>query len=398
MDPPSASLRSQVAPFAVMTILDEVARIRAAGTDVISLCAGEPDGGAPAAVHRAAAALHRAGESLGYGPALGIAPLRAAVAGHYRRWYGLEVAVDDVAITTGSSGAFLLTFLAAFDPGDRVGLTRPGYPAYRNILLALGCEVVEIDVGPDTGFQPTAQLLEQQVAASGPLAGLVLASPANPTGSMLGSDRLQAIARWCAGAGTRLISDEIYHGITYPVAGSSATPGACAWGQGTGTVVISSFSKYWGMTGWRLGWALIPPGLRAGVDALAGNLALCPPVPAQYAALQAFTEEAYGQADARVRALATARQIALDGATRLGWGPIAPADGAFYLYARVPLGRYPDSVAWCQALLRGHHVALVPGTDFDGDRGTEFVRLSFAAGADAVTRAIDRIARFQQGV
>ena len=383
-----ASRRAQVPPFQVMSVLAEVERMRAAGRDVISLCAGEPAGGAPALVHERAAALHGAGAALGYSPALGIAPLRTAIAGHYARWYGLDLDPDDVAVTTGSSGAFLLTFLAAFEHGDRVALTRPGYPAYRNILSSLGCEVVEIAVGPESGFQPTTAALEQ----AGPLAGLVLASPANPTGSMTSHGELAAIAAWCREHDTRLVSDEIYHGLTYPAADEVDPRGTCAWELDRDAVVISSFSKYWGMTGWRLGWALVPGDLRLAVDALAGNLALCPPVPAQHAALAAFEQASYAEADARLAALARTRALALDGAARLGWGPIAPADGAFYLYAGIPLGEYPDSAAWCAALLERHGVALVPGVDFDGVDGGSYVRLSFAAGEQAVAEALDRIA------
>lgn len=382
--------RSQVPAFAAVTLLEEVERLRAAGRDVISLCVGEPSGGAPAAVHERAVALHGAAASMGYSPALGIAPMREAIAAHYRRWYGLAIETADVAVTTGSSGAFMLAFLAAFEAGDRVALTRPGYPAYRNILRALGCEVVEIGVGPETGFQPTPALLE----AAGPLAGLVLASPANPTGSMTSRDELAALADWCAAHGTRLISDEIYHGITYPEPGQPDPRGTCAWELDRSAVVVSSFSKYWGMTGWRLGWALLPASLRGAVDALAGNLALCAPVPAQHAALAAFDEAAYAEADARVASLAGTRALALDGAAELGWGPIAPADGAFYLYAGIPLGGLPDSVAWCRELLASEGVALTPGVDFDTADGGGYVRLSFAAGAVAVERAIERIARF----
>jgi len=376
-----------------MTVLAAVERMRTAGRDVISLCAGEPAGGAPALVHARAAALHQHAAPLGYSPALGIEPLRRAIAGHYRRWYDLDLEPGEIAVTTGSSGAFMLAFLAAFEHGDRVALTRPGYPAYRNILAALGCEVVEITVGPQTGFQPTTALLEQ----AGPLAGLVLASPANPTGSMTSRAELAEIAAWCASRGTRLVSDEIYHGLTYPERGAPDPRGTCAWelDHAPSSVVVSSFSKYWGMTGWRLGWALVPPDLRAAVDALAGNLALCPPVPAQHAALAAFEPESYAEADARRSDLARTRALALDGAARLGWGPVAPADGAFYLYAGVPLGRYPDSATWCQALLEQQGVALVPGVDFDGADGGRYVRLSFAAGAAAVSEAFDRIATFQ---
>lgn len=390
--------RAAVPPFEVMRILDRVERLRASGRDVISLCAGEPSGGAPADVHRRAAEAHAARLELGYSSALGTMELRAAIAGHYRRWHGLDVAPEQVAVTTGSSGAFMLAFLAAFDAGDRVALARPGYPAYRSILASLGCEVVELDCGPDERFQPTPRLLDEAVAAGGPLAGLVIAAPANPTGTMVSRAEIDALARWCAAAGTRLVSDEIYHGITYP-ADPAATDarGVCAWACDRDAIVISSFSKYWGMTGWRLGWALMPDDLAPAFDALAGNVALCPPTPAQVAALGAFTDAAYAEADRRVADLARTRALLLGQLDRLGWGTVAPADGAFYLYAELGdrLGPFADATAWCEALLEEAGVALVPGSDFDVAHGDRYVRLSFAAGADAVAAAVERIVAFQ---
>ncbi|MPV51293.1 aminotransferase class I/II-fold pyridoxal phosphate-dependent enzyme [Pseudactinotalea sp. HY160] len=396
-----ASARAQVPPFEVMRILHRVAQLRAEGRSVISLCAGEPAGGAPGAVHRRAAQLHRAQAEFSYTPALGIEELREEIAAHYRLWYGLRVPTEAVAVTTGSSGGFLLAFLAAFNPGDRVALARPGYPAYRNLLTALGCEVVELDCGPEVGFQPTPTLLDDAVAASGELAGLVLASPANPTGTMIDVARMAALVEWSRRRGVQIVSDEIYHGITYghgspEASGDPERPkGVCALALEPDAIVVSSFSKYWGMTGWRVGWLILPERLRAPVDALAGNIALCPPAPAQAAAVAAFRRASYAEADTRVAELARVREIALAGARRLGWDPIAPADGAFYLYAGVPLGQYEDSEAWCAALLETHGVALVPGTDFDRVDGREFVRLSFAAGAEAVTEALERIEAFQ---
>ncbi|TDE88809.1 aminotransferase class I/II-fold pyridoxal phosphate-dependent enzyme [Occultella glacieicola] len=393
------SNRAQVPPFEVMSILDRVAGLRAQGRDVISLCAGEPSGGAPIDVNARAAAAFANGDDLGYTSALGLRELRDAVAGHYRRWYGLAVEPHEVAITTGSSGAFVLAFLAAFDAGDRVALASPGYPAYRNILTALGCEVVQVECGPEHRFQPTPELLE----GAGPLDGLILASPANPTGTMVSRTELTALTDWCRGNGVRLVSDEIYHGITYPADRAGLTGpdsrGVCAWELDRSGVVISSFSKYWGMTGWRLGWALVPADLRTAVDALAGNVALCPPTPAQRAAVGAFTESSYAQADARVASFARTRAVLLEQVPRLGWGPVAPADGAFYLYAGLGerLGRYPDSTAWCRALLEEAGVAAVPGSDFDPARGHDYVRLSFAAGPDAVAEAVERIVGFQGG-
>ena len=387
----AASVRSGVPPFAVMSILNRVAQLRAAGREVISLCAGEPIQGAPSDVRRRAAELMVGRTPLGYSETFGIRPLRAELAGHYRRWYGLEVPEEQIALTTGSSGGFLFSFLAAFDAGDRVAMTRPGYPAYRNILASLGCEVVELSCGPEQRFQPTIELLDA-AHADRPLAGLVVASPANPTGTMIGRTQLDDLVRWCAARGVRLVSDEIYHGIT-----DGEFLGSCAWEHDRSAVVVSSFSKYWGMTGWRLGWALVPEELVGPFDALAGNFALCPPVPAQHAAIAAFTARSYAEAGTAVRSFADARSVLLAAVDDLGWTDVAPADGAFYVYADIGavLGRHLDSETWCADLLEEQGVALTPGTDFDRIDGRTTVRVSLAAGAEAVAAAIIRILRFQ---
>ncbi|WP_256748791.1 aminotransferase class I/II-fold pyridoxal phosphate-dependent enzyme [Micrococcus sp. Mcc28] len=385
------SARSQVPPFTVMSILGRVAELRAAGHDVVSLCAGEPGGGAPPAVDAAAAAVHASGRALTYTPALGLPQLRAAVAGHYRRWYGLDVRPEQVAITTGSSGAFMLGFLAAFSPGDRVLLPRPGYPAYRNILTALGVEVVDVDVDAGTRYQPTVAHLEAALA-EGPVAGLVLASPANPTGTMVSADELAELARWCEERGVRLVSDEIYHGIVHT---DGEGLGACAWRTSRTALVVSSFSKYWGMPGWRLGWMLMPDDLAAAVDGLAGSVALCPPAAAQEAAVHAFSEESYAFCAEQAGGFTATRGVVLAALPRLGWADAAPADGAFYLWARLApgmLAEFGSAVGYCAALLEEAGVALTPGDDFDAVHGPESVRLSFAAGPDAVHEALERIA------
>ena len=386
--------RAAVPPFAVMSILNRVAQLRAQDREIISLCAGEPSQGAPADVRRRAAELMVDRTPLGYTETFGIKPLRREIAGHYRRWYSLDIDEDHIALTTGSSGAFLLSFLAAFDHGDRVALTRPGYPAYRNILASLGCQVVELPCGPAERFQPSVEMLDGAHAAA-PLAGLVVASPANPTGTMIDRDRLAELAAWCGDHEVRLVSDEIYHGIT-----DGTVKASCAWEHDREAIVISSFSKYWGMTGWRLGWSLVPADLLSVFDALAGNFALCPPVPAQHAAIAAFTEESYREADAAVAAFADARAIVLEAVDDLGWTGVAPADGAFYVYAGIgdQLGPYPDSESWCEALLDEHGVALTPGTDFDRLHGGTTVRVSLAAGPEAVAAALIRILRFQHGL
>lgn len=398
------STRSQVPPFAVMEIIAAANARRAAGQRVLSLCAGEPSSGAPEVVRRRAQDLLTSGGSLGYTEALGIPGLRAEIAAHYGRWYGIELDPRSVAVTTGSSGGFLLAFLAAFDPGDRVALARPGYPAYRNILASLGCEVVELPCGPQTRYQPTVAQLE---ALDRPVSGLVVAGPANPTGTLIERESLDDLIAWSAANGVRLISDEIYHGITYPdvdpnLDGDVEPSGPVGAGAPTaasdldsGVVVVSSFSKYWAMTGWRLGWLVLPAGLVAPVDALAGNLALCPPALAQHAALAAFSEAGYAAARANVAEYARSRRLVLDRLPELGWARAAPADGAFYVYADIsPTGL--DSVTWCARLLEEAGVALTPGTDFDGVAGQQWVRLSFASSPAVVAEAVDRIIEWQR--
>lgn len=373
-----------------MEVLAAVGERQDAGLDVFSLCAGEPGGGAPTDVRTLAAELLTSGAALGYTAALGVPALRQSLARHYDRWYGLSVDPAQVAITTGSSGAFVLAFLAAFEPGDRVALARPGYPAYRNILASLSIEVVDIPCGADTRYQPTPDLLEDAVRSGGPLDGLILASPANPTGTMVDRDELGGLVAWCEAAGVRLVSDEIYHGIDY----GDAEP-ANAWEFGRSSIVVSSFSKYWGMTGWRLGWALLPEDLVAPIDALAGNLALCPPALAQHAAVAAFTPASYAEAEAAVDRYRDHRALVLDRLPSLGWGATAPADGAFYVYAdiaeRLRDSGDANSVAWCKRLLDDTGVALTPGTDFDAVRGSNWVRLSFAADRAVLESGLDRL-------
>ena len=268
------SARGGVPAFQVMRVIDAVSKRRAAGLPVIDLSAGQPSTPAPEPVRRAAIKAIES-DRIGYTNALGIAPLREAIAAHYARTDAIAVSADNVAVTTGSSGGFLYAFLAAFDVGDTVAMARPGYPAYRNMLAALGCSVIELPCGAETRFQPTVAHLE---ALGEPPAGLVLASPANPTGTMVDAAELAALTAWCDAHGTRLISDEIYHGITFGMAAASA------WRTSRRAVVVNSFSKYFSMTGWRIGWLLVPDDLADAVDRLAGNFAICPPALSQHAA------------------------------------------------------------------------------------------------------------------
>lgn len=388
----SPSRRSAVSRFQVMDIVGDVEAMKAQGIDVISLGAGEPSSGAPAGVNRAAAALHDSVTPVfNYTPSLGTQPLREAIAEHYSTWYSLDVGYESVAVTTGSSGAFVASFIAAFDVGDRVGLARPGYPAYRNILRALDVDVVDLPAGTDTNFRFDVDKLAEAHAKE-PLDGLVLASPNNPTGTMVAREDMERIAIWCGENGVRLVSDEIYHGITYGL-----DKGVSAWEFDRNAIVVSSFSKYWGMPGWRLGWMLMPEDLEPAVSGLAGSISLCPPAAGQYAAVEAFSQEAYAASDAEVAEFARTRQLVLDNAERLGWRNAAPADGAFYYYAQPSekiLQRYGNTVDYAAAVLEQAHVALIPGVDFDKVDGDQFIRVSFAAGYDNVERAIERLVEF----
>ncbi|WP_143229811.1 pyridoxal phosphate-dependent aminotransferase [Actinophytocola xanthii] len=372
-----AARASAVPPFHVMDVLSAANTRQRAKGDVVSLAAGQPSAGPPRGV-RIAAAEALAGP-LGYTEQLGIPELREAIAGHYERRYSLSVEPHDVVVTTGSSGGFLLSFLAAFDAGDRVALARPGYPAYRNILGALDCEVVELPCGPEARFQPTVELLEELL----PLDGLVVASPANPTGTMLAPGELAAIAGWCVEHGVQLVSDEIYHGIHY-----GTTDPASAWQFSREAVVVNSFSKYFAMTGWRLGWLLVPERLHRAVDCLTGNFTICPPVLSQYAATAAFG--AYPELDAHVAQYEANRDTLIHGLHRLGVTKLAPADGAFYIYADIA-HLTSDSMSFCQRLLADTGLAIVPGIDFDPEEGRHFVRFSFAGPSTDITEALERL-------
>lgn len=371
--------RAAIPPFHVMDVLSAAnARQRAHG-DMVSLAAGQPSAGAPEPV-RAAAAHALATDNLGYTEQLGIPEIRAAIAGHYEHRHALEVSPQDVVITTGSSGGFLLAFLAAFDAGDRVALARPGYPAYRNILTALGCEVVELPCDEPTRFQPTVAMLDELP----PIDGLIVASPANPTGTVLAAPELAAIAGWCAERGVQLVSDEIYHGISYGTETSSA------WQYSRESVVVNSFSKYFAMTGWRLGWLLVPQRLHRAVDCLTGNFTICAPTLAQHAGVAAFHPDSYAELDTHVARYRANRDRLLDGLAALGIRKIAPADGAFYAYADVSHLTH-DSMSFCQRLLAETGLAIVPGIDFDPIDGHRFLRFSFAGSAGDIEEGLRRL-------
>ncbi len=373
--------RASIPPFIAMEVL-RAANVRAAkGEGVFHLELGQPDTRAPLPVIEAA---KRALDSdrLGYTEALGITPLRAALAGHYRRSYALDIDPARIVVTTGSSGAFILAFLAAFEPGDRVALAAPGYPAYRNILLALGLMPVNLPVGPETRFQPTWDLLD---ALEEPVEGLIVASPANPTGSMLSPTELSALAHYCRDRGVRLVSDEIYHGIVYDGAAASAA------GISESAIVINSFSKYFSMTGWRLGWMVLPTDLLRAVERLAQNLFISAPTLPQLAALAVFDCKA--ELDANVARYRRNRDLLLSELPKAGLLRFAPPNGAFYLYADVE-NLTNDSEAFCRRMLAETGVALTPGIDFDSGRGHRSLRISFAGSTEDMAEAARRLVRW----
>lgn len=372
------SRRSEIEPFLVMQVLAAANARAAAGEEVLHLEVGEPSGGPPAlAIEAAQAAL--TGPGLGYSEALGLRALRQAIAGHYAANHGVVVPLERIAITAGASGGFILAFLAAFDAGARVALAAPGYPAYTNILKALDIEVVTIATTAENGFQPTLAELE---ALPGPIDGLIIASPANPTGTVMPAQQLAAIADWCRCRGVQLISDEIYHGITYGTAPTTAL------GLSSDAVVVNSFSKYWGMTGWRVGWLVLPEDLVEPVERLAQSLFISPSSIGQHAAIGALA--ASEELDRRVQAFARNREVLLEALPAMGISEIAPPDGAFYLYADISAFGL-DAITFCARLLADTGVAITPGNDFDTVRGSGFVRLSFAGSAEMIDKAIERL-------
>jgi aspartate/methionine/tyrosine aminotransferase len=375
------SRRGLVPPFIAMDVLRAANAREATGERVIHLEVGQPGTPAPEKV-RDAARRALADSRIGYTDAEGIPQLRAAIAAHYRDQYGLTIDPAEIFVTTGSSAAFQLTFLAAFEPGDRVALAAPGYPAYRNILSALGLETVLIEVGENAHYQPNPELL----ADIPDLAGLIVASPANPTGTMIAPAALRRLADYCRKRGIRLVSDEIYHGITYE--GVAATAREFANGTQNEAIIVNSFSKYYSMTGWRLGWMLVPPDLARSVECLAQNFYISPPALSQLAAVVAFGCRA--ELDGHVARYRANRDLLIATLAKAGLTRFAPAEGAFYLYADVSaLTRYSE--AFCRKMLAETGVAVTPGRDFDPIHGDDWVRLSFAGSSEDIAEAARRL-------
>ncbi|MDE0790544.1 MAG: aminotransferase class I/II-fold pyridoxal phosphate-dependent enzyme [Woeseiaceae bacterium] len=372
------SNRGKVDPFIVMDVMRKADALDTAGEDIVHLEVGQPGTRAPLLVRQAAAEAAMS-EQLGYTDSLGIVPLRERIAVHYQDFYGVDVDPDAVVVTTGSSGGFLLAFLAAFDVGDRVALAAPGYPAYRNILSALGVEPVIVETKLADRFQPTPELLSE---IDGTLDGLIIASPSNPTGTMIDRDGMDALTHYCRENDIWLISDEIYHGITY------AHESVTARGFEPNAVIINSFSKYFSMTGWRLGWMIVPQVLMESIYRLSANLFISPPSLSQIAALAAF--DCHEELRANVARYAKNREILLAELPTVGFDKLAPADGAFYIYADVG-GITSDSAEFCHRMLVEAKVAATPGLDFDPVRGNTYVRFSFAGSEDDIMSGIRRL-------
>jgi aspartate/methionine/tyrosine aminotransferase len=374
------SRRSDVPPFIVMDVMAAAAQREAQGARVVHMEVGQPAASAPRTALAAAQAALAHGR-IRYTETLGMPSLRARIARHYRETYRLDLDPAQVAVTTGSSGGFILAFLSLFELGDRVALANPGYPPYRHILSALGCEPVLIDTAAETRWALTPQQL-LAVHRKTPLAGLVVASPANPTGTMMDAAALGALIAAAEGEGIRVISDEIYHGLDYAFAAETAAR------LSPRVVVINSFSKYFCMTGWRIGWMVVPESLARTIDRLQGNLAISVPTLAQVAAEAAF--DGREEMEAVKHGYKENRRILVEGLPKAGLDRFLPVDGAFYLYANI--SRFSDdSLDFARRMLEEAGVAATPGLDFDPRDGRHYLRFCYAGSAAEMHEAVERI-------
>jgi aspartate/methionine/tyrosine aminotransferase len=378
----TASKRSDVPPFIVMDVMAAAAALEAKGTHVVHMEVGQPAAAAPATA--LAAAKTALGGRIAYTETLGIPGLRARIARHYAETYGLALDPGRVVVTTGSSGGFILAFLALFEPGDRVALANPGYPPYRHILSALGCEAVLIETSAETRWALSAKALIAEHRRK-PLAGVVVASPANPTGTMMNADALSRLITVAEAEGIRVISDEIYHGLDYAFAAETAA------NVSERVLVINSFSKYFCMTGWRVGWMVVPETLVRAVERLQGNLAISVPALSQVAAEAAFDGKA--EMAAVKHGYEENRRILVAGLPKIGLDKFLPVDGAFYLYADI--SKFSDnSLDFAKRMLEQAHVAATPGIDFDPVNGHNFLRFCYAGSAAEMHEAMARIGKW----
>jgi len=376
--------RALVPPFMVMDVMRDAAALEAAGRSIVHLEVGQPSTGIPkAAAEKVAQILGQ--DALGYTLASGLPMLCQRIARHYSNTYGINISPDRIFVTTGSSGGFVLAFLSAFEVGDRVALAAPGYPAYRHILTSLGIvpELIEVDAA--TRYQPTVAHLKKMARLPD---GLIVGSPANPTGTVIPEEEFKDLALFCGYNGIRLVSDEIYHGITY---GMTATTAA---GLSDTAFVVNSFSKYFSMTGWRLGWLVVPPDLKRPLECLAQNLFIAPPAVSQHGGIAVF--DCCDELEANVARYARNREVLLRRLPESGFERFAPADGAFYIYADITAFN-EDAEVLCKRMLNEAGVATTPGIDFDPFHGRNFVRFSFAGSTSDMEEACTRLAKWRLG-
>src|SRR5215468_10214574 len=377
---PPASARSNVPAFMAMDVVAAAARVEAAGRHIVHMEIGQPAAPAPASAIAAARKALASGQ-IGYTQSLGVPSLRRRIARHYAEWHGGEIDPERIVVTTGSSAGFMLAFLALFEPGDRIAIASPSYPPYRNVLTALGCEAVPIEVTADTRFAmaPSALLAAHRER---PLKGVLVASPANPTGTMMTADALTALIRAAESEGIAFISDEIYHGLDY------AFPSQTALNISADAVVINSFSKYFCMTGWRVGWMVVPETLVRPIERLQQNLAISVPMLSQVAAEAAF--DGRDEMEAVKHSYEINRRMLMEGLPRVGFDQFLPVDGAFYLYADV--SRFcSDSLDFARRMLEEAGVAATPGADFDPLQGRRFIRFCYAGATADVAEAVERL-------
>jgi aspartate/methionine/tyrosine aminotransferase len=373
--------RSDVSSFVVMDVMRRAFERERAGGDIIHMEVGQPGTPAPRLAREAIKqAMDR--ELLGYTDALGIPALRERIALYYKEQHNLNVAPERIVVTAGSSAGFVLAFLALFDQGGRIFLPEPGYPCYRNIAKALGLIPVPVEVGPDERWMPTAELLERVTAQTGGAEALLFASPANPTGTMMTPQNLAAICDWCRTNRVAVISDEIYHGLTY------GAPAETALSFDQDAVIINSFSKYYSMTGWRVGWMVVPENLTRTIERLAQNLYVSASAASQAGALAAF--DAVEELEANRVAYAKNHAMLMEELPRAGFTNLAPADGAFYVYADIS-DRTDDSRGFAARILDELGVAVTPGVDFDPGRGLRYLRFSYAGSFEAMREATRRL-------
>ncbi|KJZ19930.1 pyridoxal phosphate-dependent aminotransferase [Loktanella sp. S4079] len=375
------SSRGEVDPFIVMDVMEAARQAEAAGRHIIHMEVGQPSTGAPKAAREKLA--RELDDPLGYTVGLGLPELRARIARHYQDWYNVDLDPQRVVVTSGASGAFLLAFSALFDNGERVGLGTPCYPSYRQILKAVGLTPVDIPTTLSQRFQPVPTDVAEH-----DLAGLIVASPANPTGTMLNSKEIAALAAACQSADAALVSDEIYHGIDYDV------PPVTALQVTNDAYVVNSFSKYFSMTGWRVGWMVVPDDHVRRVERLAQNMFICAPHAAQRLALHAM--DCPQELERNKEVYAANRALMIDGLRAAGLNRFAPPDGAFYIY--VDVSEYTDNaLVFAADILKEAGVAVTPGLDFDAQRGHHWLRFSYARGTDDIREGLDRIAAFMKG-